>query len=186
MDGSRVIQSFDSLWFFTNIFSPRNVDSVGSAADEITPLNHTKELPKGELCIPNTPIFLNHQNELERAENLITRCPKCGDFAPELDAERITPVDMEMLEFGRETEKEERKRKRRRKRSGLIRKRMILGALELGFDVEDFSGSWLFEETCQYQRLASARQLGMPPMSDDMAMKEHLKSWAYAVACIVK
>ncbi|KAJ7947147.1 WD repeat-containing protein 53 [Quillaja saponaria] len=187
MDGSRVIQSLDFLWFFTNIFSPRNDESVGSADNEITPLNHAKELSNEEFCIPITPICLNQQNELASAENLITWCPKCGDFASEIDEKKVTPVDKEMLEFGRETEMEERKKKRRRrKKSGFNGKRKILGELELGFDVKEIYGSWMFEEACEYQRVASIHQTGMPPLSDDLAMKEHLKSWAYAVACTVK
>ncbi|KAJ4980447.1 hypothetical protein NE237_031284 [Protea cynaroides] len=42
------------------------------------------------------------------------------------------------------------------------------------------------EKTCGFQKLESAYYMKMPPLSDGTAMKEHLKSWASAVACTVK
>lgn len=166
MDGSRVMESLDSLWFFTNVFSPRK-QPLGSASD-------VKDSPKEELPEPNSPTLQNQLNELPTAENLVPiMCPKCDE---NIEAQTVEPAEMELLEFQRSAEMQERRRTRRRsKRSLNQRRKNILGEL----DVKDFSGSWMFVETCQHQSI-------LPSFNDNVAMKLHLKSWAYAVAGTVR
>jgi len=173
MDGSRVMESLDSLWFFTNVFSPRKQPLLGSASDEIATDNHVKDSPTEELAQPNSPILQNQLNELPTAENLVpVMCPKCD----EIEAQIVEPAEMELVEFQRSAQMQERRRTRRRsKRSLNQRRKNILGEL----DVKDFSGSWMFVETCQHQSI-------MPSFNDNVAMKLHLKSWAYAVAGTVR
>jgi hypothetical protein len=173
MDGSLVMESLDSLWFFTNVFSPRKQPLLGSASDEIATDNHVKDSPKEELAQPNSPILQNQLNELPTAENLVPiMCPKCD----EIEAQTVEPAEMELVEFQRSAQMQERRRTRRRsKRSLNQRRKNILGEL----DVKDFSGSWMFVETCQHQSI-------MPSFNDNVAMKLHLKSWAYAVAGTVR
>ncbi|KAL3576278.1 hypothetical protein D5086_021561 [Populus alba] len=101
-------------------------------------------------------------------------------------------VTTEEVEIRKPTKREEkRKRRPRRKRS----KRKILGELDLGFDRSRHcyrfdNGFGVFDdrETWRYGMFGRQlqHQVKMPPLNDGMAMKEHLKSWAYAVACTVR
>lgn len=79
------------------------------------------------------------------------------------------------------------------------KRRVVLADIDLGFsDISKKNtkvssseyGSW-FEENCRcFQKLGwwclYDHYKNMPPLHDNIAMKEHLKSWAYAVACTVK
>ncbi|CAK8578573.1 unnamed protein product [Lathyrus sativus] len=95
MDGSRVTESLDSLWFYTNVFTASTHEH---AAPSLT-----------------------------------------SPFSPALEEEVVR-------KSVRESEKKER-RKRRKKTVAIVK-----------------------------------QQNEMPPLEDDVAMKQHLKSWAYAVA----
>lgn len=157
MAGSRVMESLDSLWFFTNVLSPRE-QSLGSAAtdDEITTDNHAKEEPPE----PNTPILQNQLKELSSAA--------------EIEAQEVKPAEMGSPELQRSTER--RRTRRRSKRSLNQRRKNVPGEVDLS--VKDVCGCWMFVETCRHQSI-------MPSFNDNAAMKEHLKSWAYAVAVAV-
>ncbi|KAL3596573.1 hypothetical protein D5086_008210 [Populus alba] len=102
-------------------------------------------------------------------------------------------IKTEGVEIPKPTKKEEKRkrRERRRRRS----KRKILGELGLGFDKSsdyyklDYGfGMFNDDEARGYGMFGSQRQhqVKMPPLNDGMAMKEHLKSWAYAVASTVR
>lgn len=160
MAGSRVMESLDSLWFFNNVLSPRK-QSLGSATDdEITTDNHVKEEPPE----PNTPILQNQLKELSSAA--------------EIESQDVKPAEMGSPELQRSMEMKQRRRTRRRSKRSLIQRRKNVSG-ELDLSVEDVTGCWMFVETCRHQSI-------MPSFNDTAAMKEHLKSWAYAVAVAVR
>lgn len=185
MDCSQFIDTLDSLWFFSNLFSS-TTQQLGQANDEQTLQEE-----------PENPIV-----KVEENQNYGQKCCLCGEFAPEVEAQVL------LLEPGDLTKQEEKvksgrsgrtRRRRRSKRMLHERRRNILGELDLGsdrnMDSDEFSSQlWLFdfEETSStgYQVFGSQvhyqMNMKMPPLDDGMAMKEHLKSWAYAVACTVR
>lgn len=110
MDGSRVTQSLDSLWFYTNVF---NASTHEPAVDSLT-----------------RPFSSSIQ---ESNASLSVMCAECSSSALE-------------EEVMRKSEKKER-RKRRKKMVAIVKQ----------------------------------QNDEMPPLEDDVAMKQHLKSWAYAV-----
>ncbi|KAB2637259.1 hypothetical protein D8674_027793 [Pyrus ussuriensis x Pyrus communis] len=141
MDDSRVAESFDSLWFFGNVFSSKPMSPVAQN-------RRTESPPRAEI---STPV-----------------CPKWDE--PEIVEPDSMELVVEYYDSASQRSTEKAKRRRRRKR-GLQRKRKILGELDtLGLDDRA-------EENANY---------GMPSISDNMAMKEHLKSWACAVASTVR
>ncbi|KAK8664647.1 hypothetical protein V6N13_084425 [Hibiscus sabdariffa] len=96
---------------------------------------------------------------------LAPRCPNCGEIAG---------VGVEQRRAVHAKPPERRKRgRRRRKRS----KRN----LDLGY-----YGSLDSSESSFSGETNGICYLEMPPLNDGFAMKEHLKSWAYAVACTVR
>ncbi|KAG6694930.1 hypothetical protein I3842_09G071800 [Carya illinoinensis] len=191
-EASRVIESFESLWFFTGVFSPINRTSGGSAGDEITAGNHVKESPieepQNQNISPALQNKLNHEFSSAETSVITFMCPKCGEFAAEIVEPKIVePVEMDLLEYyQRPIEKQERRRTRRRRKRSKNRRRKTLGELDLGFDLNEVSDSWMFEETCRYPMFEDQHPNKLPSFNDDLAMKEHLKSWAHAVACTVR
>ncbi|XVF25617.1 hypothetical protein REPUB_Repub13aG0228500 [Reevesia pubescens] len=175
MDGStlKVVESLDSLWFFNNVLTlptfQRKDDPAAAALDEDT-VREEEEPSKPKI-----------QEDHNNTEILVPRCPKCGEIAIGNEQQTVQPV--KEVEFAKPTEKLERTR-RRRKRN----KRKVLGELDLGMG---FHGKLAFEssfseETYGYSNFESQHYTKMPPLNDGLAMKEHLKSWAYAVACTVR
>ncbi|KDP21125.1 hypothetical protein JCGZ_21596 [Jatropha curcas] len=165
-----LLESLDSLWFFSNVLSSTTQPPVR----DVNNGNTTKEdSPK-----PTKPIVQTQQNASQNLEFVSPRCSKCRELALESTVEEA------------ETKKEERRRRRKRKS-----KRKILGKLDFGFDGTSTDlghfGVWEINTeittACGYGMFRSKQHLvNMPPLSDGMAMKEHLKSWAYAVACTVR
>ncbi|XWS19729.1 hypothetical protein CRYUN_Cryun31cG0041300 [Craigia yunnanensis] len=169
MDGSnKVMESLDSLWFFNNVLTLTTFQHKDHAAaldeDTVEEEEPSKHRIQG---VPSTEI-------------LVPRYPNCGEIAVGIEQQIVQPV--KMVEFSKPTEKPERKRRRRRKRS----KRKVLGELDLGFHGNLASESSFSEETYGYSNFQSQQYTKMPPLDDGLAMKEHLKSWAYAVACTVR
>ncbi|CAI8618679.1 unnamed protein product [Vicia faba] len=111
MDGSRVTQSLDSLWFYTNVF---------------TAATHEPAVP----CL-TSPFSSSIQ------ESNATLCAACSP----------SEVEEEVM---RKSAKKER-RKRRKKMVAIVK-----------------------------------QQNEMPPLEEDVAMKQLLKLWAYAVASHVE
>ncbi|WCJ27236.1 hypothetical protein M5689_009000 [Euphorbia peplus] len=105
---------------------------------------------------PVLPISHSDQNESGISET---------ELVKKEEAEIVIPVKKE--------EKMSRRRKIRRMR------RKILGEIDLGIN---------YYELEQNLKCCGTKQhfIKMPPLSDGMAMKQHLKSWAYAVACTVR
>lgn len=75
--------------------------------------------------------------------------------------------------YEKETEKRQRKTRRKKKFGVNGRKVNIVGGID---DVREFL-SWFEEEEESYTQKSE-----MPLFDDDVAMKQHLKSWAYIVA----
>ncbi|KAK8618508.1 hypothetical protein V6N13_132497 [Hibiscus sabdariffa] len=160
MDASKkFMENFESLWFFNNVLT-------------LTPPLHQEEEKK-----PSDSKILH--DVLAAAEILVPRCPNCGEIADVELEQRPEVQPVQAAEFARPERRKRGGRRRRRKRS----KRKVLGELDLGFYGNLDSESSFSEETkgqCQYYYMK------MPPLNDGSAMKEHLKSWAYAVACTVR
>lgn len=166
------MESIDSLWFYSNVFCSRTtVSDLGAAIS--TPIEDVEEPVIEQVLKPVSPIVQDHKNESEsEAGNPIPVTPRCAQVAEAVEYYCPSP-----------REKEQRRRRRRsRSKRGLQRnRRKILGELDLGFHAKaEVSGSdWiLLEENWGYNNQFN--------LSDNMAMKEHLKTWAYAVACTVR
>ncbi|EOY27947.1 hypothetical protein QQP08_018750 [Theobroma cacao] len=177
MDGSRkVMESLDSLWFFNNVLTITTLEHKGPLDEDIV----KEEVPSKHNTQSTSQ---DQQNEAPSTEILVPRCPKCGEIAVEFEHRIVQPDPVEEVEFARPTEKSERRRRRRRRKRS---KRKVLGELDLGFHGNLASESWFSEETYGYPNSESQHYTKMPPLNDGLAMKEHLKSWAYAVACTVR
>ncbi|MBA0729722.1 hypothetical protein Golax_020289 [Gossypium laxum] len=176
MDGSKkVMESFDYLWFFNNVLT-------------LTPLHHKLNPPPTAPSVdvdtadeqkPPKPDILLHEAAapVPGSEIPVPRCPNCGEIAVVTDQQRVVQP------FAKATEKPAERRKRRRRRRKRS-KRKVLGELDLGFYGNLDSESSFSEGTYGYKSFDSRHYImKMPPSNDGFAMKEHLKSWAYAVAC---
>ncbi|KAF3451286.1 hypothetical protein FNV43_RR07381 [Rhamnella rubrinervis] len=182
-DGSQVIESLDSLWFLSNVFSPTSPKPL-------------QELVFEKASEPTSQVLQNQQSHES------PRCTRCGELSAETEPEMWKPVDdMEVvveMESPRWTEKEERKKMRRRRtrrsKRSIKQSREILVELDwLCFDGNEVCETWILEGNCGYYYEQSSFGGGdqnkykiLPPFDDNTAMKEHLKSWAYAVACTVR
>ncbi|KAF9672472.1 hypothetical protein SADUNF_Sadunf11G0045300 [Salix dunnii] len=174
MDGSQLIESLESLWFFTNVVSSRTPNASNGIKEETTQ--------------PTSSILQTGQQNHDDHEFLTPACAECGGLAAEIEEhEADEPIVMvEEVEIPKPAKKEEkRKRRPRRKRS----KRKMLGEVDLGVDrrshsYKSGSGFGVFGDKEPHGMLGrqAQHQVKMPPLNDGMAMKEHLRSWAYAVA----
>ncbi|OAY26369.1 hypothetical protein MANES_16G042200v8 [Manihot esculenta] len=160
MEGSGILESLDSLWFFSSVLwrKPKPM------ADPPTE--------------PSKPIFQTQQNESGNPEIGSSGCTRC-EFSAEIEPVTVQVQEAEMEAF-KATKKEEARSGRRKRKSK--RKRKVLGELELGIDERDI-WDWEFDG---YKEMSGIGSVKMPLLTDGMAMKEHLKSWAYAVACTVR
>jgi hypothetical protein len=137
MDGSRVTENLDSLWFYTNILTSFTHEPAELSLTH--PLISPSIQPKTELQKPNAPLFLlNQQCESARSSSLKLE---------------------EKEEVVRKSERETMKRERRMRRKKKYEIVQMVAASK-----------------------SKQQQSEMPPFDDDVAMKQHLKSWAYAVA----
>ncbi|KAF8028619.1 hypothetical protein BT93_E1299 [Corymbia citriodora subsp. variegata] len=190
MEGSSwAVESLDSLWFFSNVLSrarplspaaePEETEEKGGGGGK--PVKNQANGPEDEAARAK-PVATT-------TEDSLPRCPRCGN----LDAGVMKSFAVEAVGTPGSAEeepklKEKMRRSRRRQRS----RRTFSGELDLGCYGEEFSG---FEEN---RFLVNRRRRGfgvasgvqamkeMPPLSDGIAMREHLRSWAIAVACAVK
>ncbi|PRQ29219.1 hypothetical protein RchiOBHm_Chr5g0011501 [Rosa chinensis] len=172
-----IMESLDSLWFYSNVFCPRTPvwESGAASLTKRVQEEHVIE----EVLKPALPIVEDHKNESEsEAGSLVPVTPRCAEVG-------ITHVDdvAEVVEYYCPSPREkEQRRKRSRSKRGLQRnRRRILGEIDLGFHVKaEVSGcDWIFlEENFGYKNQFN--------LNDNMAMKEHLRTWAYAVACTVR
>ncbi|CAK9148103.1 unnamed protein product [Ilex paraguariensis] len=180
MEGLNIVQGLDSLWFFGNILSQTTQSLVNSNNGEKTPTeSHPKDTTPSTKSPKSTTLVLeNHQNQPPTEEAVIQKCPKCGNLAGEVE---------ESSNDDEEKERRKRRSYRRSKSAGLNQTRKIERELDFGFDDNEVYGFWMREKTkCGYERFGGQHHAKMPPFNDGMAMKQHLKSWAYAVACTVR
>ncbi|XP_011657601.1 uncharacterized protein LOC101209234 [Cucumis sativus] len=117
--------------------------------------------------------------------------PIQNDFVGSLGEEIATPItrnEENNVCEAKEMETEEREEKRRKNRGGRSwgleqRKKFIVGEIDLSYAVKEICECWSFEE----MRIGGGEKTKkMPSFEDSMAMKEHIRSWAYAVACTVR
>ncbi|KAL4310110.1 hypothetical protein GQ457_01G041720 [Hibiscus cannabinus] len=162
MDGSKkAMESLDSLWFFDNVLTLPSFLHNKVHADAVPFYEDLVQEEEEEETKPEI-------QDAPSTEILVPRCPNCGEIAAG-------------IELAKPTEKRKRRRRRRRRS-----KRKVLGELDLGFHGKLASESSFSEENIARPDFESPHYSKMPPMNDGLAMKEHLKSWAYAVACTVK
>ncbi|KAA8519622.1 hypothetical protein F0562_013933 [Nyssa sinensis] len=136
--------------------------------------NQSKDTPKSDTSEPTTPIVQSQQTQFPNSAIVVQRCPKCGDH-----------LAVEQAEGGRRR----RRSKRKLRNSTLSDRSKAFREFDFGFDVNIIGWYWIMEETaCGYERFSTGQQhyVKMPPLRNEMAMKEHLKSWARAVACSVR
>ncbi|KAL8090861.1 hypothetical protein AgCh_040071 [Apium graveolens] len=182
MEGEKVMESLDCLWFFSNVMhAPKTqVHEVHSTKEDEDIKVENDEVVKMKMASEPIKIL-----ETKRVVGLV-EVIKCGKN-----------VGLRLRDE-KENGEERKVRKATRKRSKKILqetgsfpteiKDVNVGDYEkeLGFDFRfDLSEICMMIEG--YERF-NGRKCGkmMPPLSDGMAMKKHLKSWAYAVACNVK
>nr|DAD37795.1 TPA_asm: hypothetical protein HUJ06_008436 [Nelumbo nucifera] len=205
MDGEKIIETLDSLWFFSNILSSSQPLSTsctdGKPAQSQSPLNDsiTADEPK-----PTIPVLQKQQNESSDSEILGGTSLKDSDSGLRTDLQNMKPADMEALKILESMEKEQNGKrdkkwsKCRSKRGNSHKKKEFSqskGSGDFDFILREvrLDGGSVFGipalqmmERKGFQRFGDLHHLNMPPLSDGMAMKKHLKSWAYAVACTVR
>lgn len=177
MEGEKVMESLDCLWFFSNVMhAPRT---------QLTEVHSTKEDLQEEIDekvkTPSEPIeILETKRDVGFDE--VSKCGRNGGSR---------------LRDEKENSEGRKVRKATKKRSKKILQETwpfptdnkdvnVNDYEELGFDFRfDLSEICMMIEG--YERFNGKRHgKMMPPLSDGMAMKKHLKSWAYAVACNVR
>ncbi|XVF40297.1 hypothetical protein PTKIN_Ptkin01aG0102200 [Pterospermum kingtungense] len=164
MDGSKqVMEILDSLWFFNNVLTSPTFEQKDQAA-----VLHEDTVKEEESAKQKNIL----EAEAPSNEILVPRCPKCGVG---IEQKIVQHQPVKELEFPT-PESHGRRRRSRRKRS----KKKAFGELDLGFHGN--LASWFSEETYGYPNFGTQDYMKMPPLNDGLAMKEHLKSWAYAVA----
>ena len=177
MNDSKVLESLDNVWWFSNALSSRTHQALDFGSHNggggiTSSEDHFKDTPKpGTTEAIMTPIVQSHQTQITNSEMVAKKCPKSSNLAVQI------------------FEKEERKRSSKRKSDQ--RRRNIIRGLDFDFDhVKKLDGFWMIngEKSFGYERYWSQEQVKiLPALSHDgMAMKEHLKSWAYAVAISVR
>ncbi|PON87255.1 hypothetical protein TorRG33x02_168910 [Trema orientale] len=167
MDCSVVVESLESLWFFSNVFSYSSSSSqaVGPISGEDTPPKHVEETVTEEISQP-------FSGNLQKRPN---QSPLCAEKPVQVE-----PGESDSAESpspGSTVEGDKRTGRSRGKGKSLKCRRKTLGEMDFGF-----YGKEILEE--KYGGLYD-RYKDMPPINDNMAMKEHIKSWAYTVACSV-
>ncbi|XP_023520136.1 uncharacterized protein LOC111783440 [Cucurbita pepo subsp. pepo] len=172
MEDQQVLQNLDSLWFFATVFSNRTPPPPPPPPPPVVQKptqNDFVEPPGGEIA---TPIFQNQQNVGEERNIVDEKTNETGGGLGLI----IT---------------EERRKSRGRRWGCLGQRRKIVGEMDLSDAVKEICECWLLEQRIgggnQYQRgRRKMKKKKMPPFEDSMAMKEHIRSWAFAVACIVR
>ncbi|KAK3431169.1 hypothetical protein EUGRSUZ_E02770 [Eucalyptus grandis] len=195
------VDSLDSLWFFSNVLSRARPLSPAAEAEE----TEEKGGGGGE---PVKSLANGPEHEAARAkpvatttEDSLPKCPRCRNLDAEVaELGVMRSLAVEAVGTPESAEEESKlkastrrsKRRQRSKRMFRERRRSVLGELDLGGDGEDCSGfeenRFLLNRRRQGFGVASGNQAvkKMPPLSDGIAMREHLRSWAIAVACAVK
>lgn len=176
MEDSGFTERLESLWFFSNVLSLTNQSMATDTVEKFpeSSLNHS---PKPESTKAFTTVPRNQKIETDNAEVVVQlqRCPDCVELGAETE---IQVEKTEVFEVLQQPVKDENRRRRRSKRRAVWESDL---EVKMGFSVNVVSGNRVVEEASGHHS-----HVKMPPLSDGIAMKQHLKYWAYAVACTVK
>ncbi|KAI3414785.1 uncharacterized protein J3R85_015820 [Psidium guajava] len=193
------VECLNSLWFFGNIFSgawPLSSAAAAKETEEKEPVENQANEPEDEAAQAK-PVA-------QTSEDPLLQCPRCGNLDAEVAEPGATTSPTGEAAGTPESAEEEpklderrgrskrRKRRKRSKRMFYERRRRAPGELDLGCEGKEFHG--LEENHFLGSRRGGFGVAGeiqamkeeMPPLSDGIAMREHLRSWAIAVACAVK
>ncbi|KAM7530479.1 hypothetical protein LguiB_033889 [Lonicera macranthoides] len=180
MEDLNLIESVDALWFFANVFSSSIAKPMSIVSDDHDEESRKSNTPKSDPSKPTTPILEIHQTHIPIDDIVVEESPKCGDFAAENGELKET-----------EQQEEKRIKKKRRVKSDFDTRRRVVNWLDFGNEIDEFCMRMMMMDDdgkstgCIYGN--DGKIMGtMPSFSDEMAMREHLKSWAYSVACAVK
>ncbi|KAK3206827.1 hypothetical protein Dsin_020873 [Dipteronia sinensis] len=207
MDGSQIIDNLDSLWFFSNVFSSSTTtqEQVGLGDQEeeeaAKPMNQVEENSQNDESL----VKMCHKCGEFAAEIEFLKVVVEGLASKTEEKKKELASSSSNSSSSRSRR---RRRRRRNKRSYLLhdQRRQVFG--DVGFyhngQIESHShveSPWLLlddddDDDDDKQDTASTfgyhdfhnmkMKMKMPPLNDGMAMKQHLKSWAYAVACTVR
>lgn len=177
MESEKILESLDSNWFFSSVFKPPSFPSCN--------LEEPHELKQPE---PN--IQIHHPQPIMPLSTQLQPQPISDASTQVLQEE---PCGMDQTGTGKRIRKQGSKR---RGYSVCMQEcEEIQGSMELGFvlrevgtngrlvsDVQRLGRTRYWVETSR----SPAFHCKMPPYGDGMVMKEHLRSWAHAVACTVR
>lgn len=171
MEGEKVMESLDSLWFFSNVMhAPKTqlieVHSTKEDEDLKVESDEKVKMASEPIVILETKRDVCLVHEKESSEERKIRKGSKKRSKKVLQETGPFPTESKLTSY----------------------KDVNVGDYEkeLGFDFRfDLSEICMMIEG--YERF-NGKKCGkiMPPLSDGMAMKKHLKSWAYAVACNVR
>ncbi|KAJ0986337.1 hypothetical protein J5N97_004693 [Dioscorea zingiberensis] len=172
-----ILENLDSLWFFSNILLP-------STSSFPIPCNHgnTRKLETDFTDNPNPP----EQTPTSTSAQLldphtvdILNTLKAAESGTDLEAQ-VQTSKPEIEEHPEMPKNSRATRKQKKHQKKTVDVEVVEEFVFLGLSLHQLS---------EKQRMRTRRSLyccSMPPLSDGLAMKEHLKSWAYAVACTVR
>ncbi|XP_017698786.1 uncharacterized protein LOC108511380 [Phoenix dactylifera] len=187
MDDEIILESLGSLWFFSNILSPSSPITCINAKN--THDSHPSDPRKPKQPGPTTQILQSHQL---KSPDICVQAVGKGAGSGE---QATKPENHEASKYPKESFMEQRKKKSNREQGmkKLHRFKEEFTVLGLSFGELGPDGRRPFYTSWKQQRMARSYGLrqpfrchNMPPLSDGLAMKEHLKSWAHAVACTVR
>eukprot|EP00268_Persea_americana_P053799 TRINITY_DN6122_c0_g1_i1.p1 TRINITY_DN6122_c0_g1~~TRINITY_DN6122_c0_g1_i1.p1 ORF type:complete len:178 (+),score=33.68 TRINITY_DN6122_c0_g1_i1:76-609(+) len=177
MENEKILESLDSNWFYSSVFKPPSFPSCN--------LEDPHELKQPE---PNIQI---HQPQPILSLSSQLQPQPISDASTQVLQEE--PCGMEQTGTGKRISKAGSKRRRR---SVCIQEcEEIKGSMELGFvPIEAGTDGRMFSDVLRLGRtrywVETSRNptfhCKMPPYGEGMVMKEHLRSWAHAVACTVR
>ncbi|OVA15287.1 hypothetical protein BVC80_1333g1 [Macleaya cordata] len=196
MEDPNIIEDLDSLWFFSNILSLPKLPSVTLSSDENITQSHFLESPKSNQQKPTFSIPQTGQVQSAYTDSQV-------ETSSEFDSvyESKTESEIQELESFDSVYESETESEIQELESFIMRAPVILekneersrrevrefeGLRDFGFDFGDM------EMDCKLLQPKFPRSgnqyfiCKMPPLSDDWAMKKHLRLWAQAVAGTVK
>lgn len=187
-----MIESLDSVWFFSNVMSSKKIQALGrSHGDEDDRMNSKMKIcgSKLEQSKPITQILETHQAQSPMDEILVPKLEEAKPITQILETQQSHfPIGEIVVskcggDFGSEERKRSKTRARKKKNTQKNTDGINWGGYDFGFglDVNEF---WMLMKGYDEERRFTSQNL--PPFSDGLAMKQHLKSWAYAVACNVR
>lgn len=177
MEHEQIIEDIDSLWFFSNILSPPKLPSVSFSTDENIITTQNPTVSDSESDKVQCESYTDSQFEISASESEYSETE--SEVLEELGSLRLKTAvaEADIME-----KKEEANRRYTRGNEERFDFR------DLGFDFRDIGFDSIIIPMMPKLPKSGDPYLicKMPPLSDGMAMKKHLKLWAHAVACTVK